>query len=190
VAAGADIDELVYGHDLLHMYGRTARRVVVDELVPLDGTERAAVATAVLTEMGELLDAALAGAEAGSRDDGGELAVELEGLFAELAPCIPEALASYQRRTGLLDAWLEQRPEVLTALLEATMTSKMAPYDLLEALLRWTAELDPVEREELHRRFAAEPASVITEALARAELAAELEDLDPGALGELDGPTP
>lgn len=187
VAAGADIDELVYGHDLLHMYSRVARRIELDALVPLDGEERCAVATGVLTEMAELLGVAIAAADAGSTDDGTALLAEMEALFAELASCIPEALGSYQRRTGLLDSWLEARPEVLTALLESTMNSKLAPYDLLEALLRWTGELDPVEREELHRRFASEPAAVITEALARAELAAELAELDPDAFGELGG---
>lgn len=181
VQAGADVDELLCGHDLLHLFGRAARSVEVATLPRLDGEERSVVAAAVLAEMVELLDEVFA--QPADTSDGTALAHELEGLFRELSPCIPEALTLYQRRAGALDAWLDRHPEVLTALLEATMSSRMTPYDLLEALMRWMAGLERAERDELHRRFATEPAGVITESLARAEFAAELDGLTEGLEG-------
>lgn len=174
VEAGADVDELLCGHDILHTFAAEIRDLDLDALTPIGGEDRAVVARGVLTEMVELLDDTLANLVAGLPGNLVTLGQELRALFCELAACIPTALALYRTRTRALDAWLEQHPDALAALMEGTEDSRLEPFELLDALMVWMEALPDLERAELKHRFRETPGGVIRESLARAELSAEL----------------
>lgn len=174
VEQGGDVDEVMYGHVILHAFSDELASMD-GELVDLDADTARMVGLGVLEDMCASLDVVLDALDRGEESDFDELGDTMASLFRELASCIPHTIDHFRTKSETVDMWVTDNPDVLEIMLEETQSSALEPYELLEAMVAWTASLSNAERNELTDRFNAEPAVVVREVMRRAELARQLE---------------
>lgn len=170
---GVDIEALLIDNELMHVFVSTDQQ---ESAMDLGDVERQTLAKAILTDMRRMLMQALLDPY---YDDFAALSAAMQDHMAELVCCAPATTAMHISRVREVESWLHSRPGVLNAMLEETSRSNLDPFSLLEALNDWMNDLSHAEQDDIMHRFHDDPAGTLREALQRAELSRELDDLNP-----------